>query len=96
MAHGCKQAGAAVFTVATPDGRAAGTAVIAPVSLSGAELAGVNVGPKTKTVRDNALLYGIISGRDECDSTTVDVPAVELPEAEDLNGLRVGVPKELN
>src|SRR5206468_360825 len=54
------------------------------------------VGPVTKTVRDNALLYGIISGRDECDSTTVDVPPVELPHAEDLKGLRVGVPKELN
>jgi aspartyl-tRNA(Asn)/glutamyl-tRNA(Gln) amidotransferase subunit A len=54
------------------------------------------VGPVTKTVRDNALLYGIISGRDECDSTTVEVPPVELPEAEDLKGLRVGVPKELN
>jgi aspartyl-tRNA(Asn)/glutamyl-tRNA(Gln) amidotransferase subunit A len=54
------------------------------------------VGPVTKTVRDNALLYGIISGRDECDSTTVDVPPVELPEGEDLKGLRVGVPKELN
>src|SRR6266568_3103521 len=54
------------------------------------------VGPVTKTVRDNALLYGIISGRDECDSTTVDVPAVKLPEAEGLEGLRVGVPKELN
>jgi aspartyl-tRNA(Asn)/glutamyl-tRNA(Gln) amidotransferase subunit A len=54
------------------------------------------VGPVTKTVRDNALLYGIISGRDESDSTTVDVPPVELPEAEDLAGLRVGVPKELN
>jgi aspartyl-tRNA(Asn)/glutamyl-tRNA(Gln) amidotransferase subunit A len=54
------------------------------------------VGPVTKTVRDNALLYGIISGRDGCDATTVDVPPVELPEAEDLKGLRVGVPKELN
>jgi aspartyl-tRNA(Asn)/glutamyl-tRNA(Gln) amidotransferase subunit A len=54
------------------------------------------VGPVTRTVRDNALLYGIISGRDDCDSTTVDVPPVELPEAEDLKGLRVGVPKELN
>src|SRR4029079_8404085 len=52
--------------------------------------------PVTKTVRDNALLYGIISGRDECDSTTVDVPPVALPAAEDLKGLRVGVPKELN
>jgi aspartyl-tRNA(Asn)/glutamyl-tRNA(Gln) amidotransferase subunit A len=54
------------------------------------------VGPVTKTVRDNALLYGIISGRDECDSTTVDVPPVELPASDDLKGLRVGVPKELN
>jgi len=54
------------------------------------------VGPVTKTVRDNALLYGIISGRDDCDSTTVDVPPVQLPEADDLKGLRVGVPKELN
>jgi hypothetical protein len=44
------RSGAAVFTVATADGRAAGTAVVAPVSLSGAELAGVSVGPKTKTV----------------------------------------------
>jgi aspartyl-tRNA(Asn)/glutamyl-tRNA(Gln) amidotransferase subunit A len=54
------------------------------------------IGPVTKTVRDNALLYGIISGRDECDSTTVDVPAVELPSREDLDGLRIGVPRELN
>jgi aspartyl-tRNA(Asn)/glutamyl-tRNA(Gln) amidotransferase subunit A len=54
------------------------------------------VGPVTKTVRDNALLYGIISGRDESDSTTVDVPPVALPDAEDLSGVRVGVPKELN
>lgn len=44
------RSGAAVFTVATPDGRAAGTAVIAPVSLSAAEMAGVSVSPKTKTL----------------------------------------------
>jgi len=54
------------------------------------------VGPVTLNVRDNALLYRIISGRDECDTTTVDVPAVELPEAEDLKGVRIGVPRELN
>jgi aspartyl-tRNA(Asn)/glutamyl-tRNA(Gln) amidotransferase subunit A len=54
------------------------------------------VGPVTRTVRDSALLYGIISGRDECDSTTVDVPAVELPSGEDLKGVRVGIPRELN
>ncbi len=55
------------------------------------------VGPITKTVRDCALLYRIISGRDPCDSTTVDLPhAVELPDAADLRGLRIGIPKELN
>ncbi|HEX6699967.1 MAG TPA: Asp-tRNA(Asn)/Glu-tRNA(Gln) amidotransferase subunit GatA [Gaiellaceae bacterium] len=54
------------------------------------------VGPTTKTVRDCALLYRIIAGRDPCDSTTVDVPPVELPEAEDLRGVRIGVPVELN
>jgi aspartyl-tRNA(Asn)/glutamyl-tRNA(Gln) amidotransferase subunit A len=55
------------------------------------------IGPITKTVRDNARLYKIIAGRDPCDSTTVELPApVEIPEAEDLKGVRIGVPKELN
>jgi aspartyl-tRNA(Asn)/glutamyl-tRNA(Gln) amidotransferase subunit A len=55
------------------------------------------VGPIAKTVRDCARLYRIIAGRDPCDSTTVELrESVELPEAEDLRGLRIGVPKELN
>jgi aspartyl-tRNA(Asn)/glutamyl-tRNA(Gln) amidotransferase subunit A len=54
------------------------------------------VGPVAKNVRDCAYLYSIIAGRDACDSTTVDVPAVELPTAEDLKGMRIGVPRELN
>src|SRR5437016_4124878 len=55
------------------------------------------VGPLTKTVRDCARLYRIVAGRDPCDSTTVELPEpVELPDAEDLKGLRIGVPKELN
>jgi aspartyl-tRNA(Asn)/glutamyl-tRNA(Gln) amidotransferase subunit A len=55
------------------------------------------IGPVTKTVRDCARLYGIIAGRDSCDSTTVDLPEpVAIPEAEDLRGLKIGVPKELN
>jgi aspartyl-tRNA(Asn)/glutamyl-tRNA(Gln) amidotransferase subunit A len=55
------------------------------------------VGPITKTVRDCARLYGIIAGRDPCDSTTVELPEpVEIPSAEDLKGIRVGVPRELN
>jgi aspartyl-tRNA(Asn)/glutamyl-tRNA(Gln) amidotransferase subunit A len=54
------------------------------------------IGPVTRSVRDNALLYRIISGRDANDSTTVDVPPVELPEGESLAGLRIGVPRQLN
>jgi aspartyl-tRNA(Asn)/glutamyl-tRNA(Gln) amidotransferase subunit A len=54
------------------------------------------VGPVAKNVRDCAWLYDIISGRDANDSTTVDVPAVELPTAEDLRGVRIGVPTEMN
>jgi aspartyl-tRNA(Asn)/glutamyl-tRNA(Gln) amidotransferase subunit A len=55
------------------------------------------VGPIAKTVRDCARLYRIIAGRDPCDTTTVDLPEeIELPEDGDLNGLRIGVPKELN
>ena len=53
------------------------------------------VGPVTKTVRDSAYLYRVISGRDPADSTTVEVPPVELPEEEDLGGLRIGVPVEM-
>jgi aspartyl-tRNA(Asn)/glutamyl-tRNA(Gln) amidotransferase subunit A len=53
------------------------------------------VGPVTKTVRDCAFLYRVISGRDPADSTTVEVPAVDVPEAEDLKGLRIGVPVEM-
>ena len=54
------------------------------------------VGPVAKNVRDCAYLYSIIAGRDPCDSTTVEVPEVVLPEDGDLKGLRVGVPRELN
>jgi len=55
------------------------------------------VGPVARTVRDCALLYSVIAGRDPCDTTTVELPApVELPDRDDLNGVRVGVPKEFN
>jgi aspartyl-tRNA(Asn)/glutamyl-tRNA(Gln) amidotransferase subunit A len=55
------------------------------------------VGPLTKTVRDCALLYRIVAGRDPCDTTTVDLSEpVQIPEAADLRGLRVGIPRELN
>jgi aspartyl-tRNA(Asn)/glutamyl-tRNA(Gln) amidotransferase subunit A len=55
------------------------------------------VGTVAKTVRDVALLYSIIAGRDHRDSTTAELPhAVELPEGDSLAGVRVGVPTELN
>jgi aspartyl-tRNA(Asn)/glutamyl-tRNA(Gln) amidotransferase subunit A len=54
------------------------------------------IGPLTKTVRDCALLYRIVAGRDRHDSTTVELPhAVEIPETGALRGLRVGVPVEM-
>jgi len=55
------------------------------------------VGPVARNVRDCALLYSIIAGQDECDSTTVELPEpVRLPEGDDLTGVRIGVPKEMN
>jgi aspartyl-tRNA(Asn)/glutamyl-tRNA(Gln) amidotransferase subunit A len=55
------------------------------------------IGPITKTVRDCALLYRTIAGRDPCDTTTVELPEpVEIPDREDLRGLRIGIPRELN
>ena len=55
------------------------------------------IGPVARNVRDCALLYSIIAGRDAADSTTVELPsAVRLPEGEDMKGLRVGVPREFN
>jgi aspartyl-tRNA(Asn)/glutamyl-tRNA(Gln) amidotransferase subunit A len=55
------------------------------------------IGPVARNVRDCALLYSLIAGRDECDSTTVELPeAVRLPEREDLRGIRVGVAREMN
>ena len=53
------------------------------------------VGPVAKTVRDVALLYRVIAGRDPADSTTVELPEpVELPEADRLDGIRIGVPRQ--
>ena len=56
------------------------------------------VGPVAKTVRDVALLYSIIAGRDplRLDDGRAARSAVELPEGDSLAGVRVGVPTELN
>jgi len=55
------------------------------------------IGPVAKTVRDVALLYSIVAGRDPADSTTAELPEpVRLPTADSLDGVRIGVPTELN
>ena len=54
------------------------------------------VGPVARNVRDCALLYSIIAGRDPRDATTVELPqSVALPEDDRLNGLTIAIPKQL-
>jgi aspartyl-tRNA(Asn)/glutamyl-tRNA(Gln) amidotransferase subunit A len=54
------------------------------------------IGPVAKTVRDVALLYSIIAGRDPLDSTTAELAeSVELPESTSLAGVRLAVPKQV-
>jgi aspartyl-tRNA(Asn)/glutamyl-tRNA(Gln) amidotransferase subunit A len=53
-------------------------------------------GPLTRDVTDAALLLAAIQGRDPRDSTSVGIEGgVRPPSAEDLSGLRFGVPREL-
>jgi aspartyl-tRNA(Asn)/glutamyl-tRNA(Gln) amidotransferase subunit A len=53
-------------------------------------------GPLTRDVTDAALLFGHMTGRDACDSTSLEFPApIAMPSAEDLKGVRLGVPEEL-
>jgi aspartyl-tRNA(Asn)/glutamyl-tRNA(Gln) amidotransferase subunit A len=53
-------------------------------------------GPFTRDVTDSALLLRSLIGRDPRDATSVGVPAgVELPSRLSLEGLRLGVPREL-
>ena len=54
------------------------------------------VGPFARTVGDAALLLGAMVGRDPCDSTSLDWPEpIALPDAERLDGVRLGVVEEL-
>ncbi len=53
-------------------------------------------GPLTRDVTDAALLLRHMVGHDECDSTSVPFPGeIAMPRAEDLKGIRLGVPEEL-
>jgi aspartyl-tRNA(Asn)/glutamyl-tRNA(Gln) amidotransferase subunit A len=53
-------------------------------------------GPLTRDVMDAALMLRHMVGRDRRDSTSLDYPGeIALPRAEDLNGIRLGIPEEL-
>ena len=54
------------------------------------------IGPITKDVTDSAMLLNLITGHDEKDTTSVDVPKKDYVKAltGDIKGLKIGVPKE--
>ena len=53
-------------------------------------------GPLTRDVTDAALMLHYLVGRDERDATSLAFPEeIALPSAERLDGIRLGVPKEL-
>jgi len=53
-------------------------------------------GPMTKTVRDAALLLGVMAGHDPKDSTSADLPVPDFEAAltGDIRGKTIGIPKE--
>ena len=53
-------------------------------------------GPMTRTVRDAAIMLGVMASVDPLDSTSVDtpVPGYEAGLESGVKGLRVGIPKE--
>ena len=54
------------------------------------------VGPLSRTVRDGALALSAMVGRDPMDATSLDWPEpIVLPDRERLDGVRVGVVREL-
>jgi aspartyl-tRNA(Asn)/glutamyl-tRNA(Gln) amidotransferase subunit A len=53
-------------------------------------------GPLTRDVTDSALLFRHMAGQDVNDSTSLAFPEeIRLPTAQDLSGVRLGVPEEL-
>jgi aspartyl-tRNA(Asn)/glutamyl-tRNA(Gln) amidotransferase subunit A len=55
-----------------------------------------SMGVFTRDAQDSVLLFSIMSGVDPLDSTSADKPVqkIELSEADGVQGLRVGIPKE--
>lgn len=54
------------------------------------------IGPFTKDVTDCALVLNALCGKDEMDSTSVDVPVPDFTKSliNDVKGMKIGVPKE--
>ncbi len=56
------------------------------------------IGPITKTVKDSAILLEAMAGKDEMDSTSIDLPvpnfAKELTDDHSLKGMKLGLPNE--
>ena len=54
------------------------------------------IGPITKDVRDSSILLNLIVGHDEKDTTSVEMQKKDYTKAlkNDVNGLKIGVPKE--
>jgi aspartyl-tRNA(Asn)/glutamyl-tRNA(Gln) amidotransferase subunit A len=55
-----------------------------------------HIGPLTKTVKDAAILLGVIAGHDPLDSMSAKVPVsnYEADLAKPVNGLKIGIPAE--
>jgi len=55
-----------------------------------------HIGPFSRTVRDSAILMGVIAGRDEADATSAFAPVPDYAAALDgqVRGMRIGVPRE--
>lgn len=54
------------------------------------------IGPITKDVEDSAILLSLIAGKDEKDTTSIDIPKKDYVKnlKNDIKGLKIGVPKE--
>jgi len=52
------------------------------------------IGPITKTVEDAKIVFDVIKGKDEMDSTSVNLKSEILNPKSEIRNLRIGVPKE--
>ncbi len=55
-----------------------------------------HIGPLARTVRDAAVLLGVIAGRDPADATSAEAPVPDYTQALDgkVKGLKLGLPRE--